>query len=115
MLDALDFSPKNVKTICLAASELAFNILEFAGHGDLIIASIHLDGRDGIEIRAKDRGPSPGALIFSLDQNDSSLQKRKNRLSLVKEAMDDFEIGASGGAGTRIVTRKWQTSRGSTA
>src|SRR3954452_24372592 len=53
----LGFATADQSRVATAASELARNILKYAGAGHVTIASCQRDGRVGIELVAADRGP----------------------------------------------------------
>jgi serine/threonine-protein kinase RsbT len=53
----LGFSPKDIKSIITALSELARNILLYAGDGEVLVEAITYNARRGIAVEARDSGP----------------------------------------------------------
>lgn len=92
-----------------AASELATNILKFAGHGTLTVCVIQERGRSGVEILAEDRGPGIADVEAALRDHFSTSGTLGLGLPGVRRLMDDFEIASSLGAGTRVRARKWRS------
>ena len=55
--EACGFADDMATMITTAASELARNILKYAGNGELIIRPVEDQTREGLQIEARDRGP----------------------------------------------------------
>jgi serine/threonine-protein kinase RsbT len=91
-----------------AISELGRNILEHAGHGEMILRTIRKENADGIEVVARDDGP--GIPDINLAMQDGYTTKKGLGLGLpgTKRLMDEFEIASEVGRGTTVVTRKWR-------
>jgi serine/threonine-protein kinase RsbT len=93
--------------IAVAASELATNILRYAGEGDITISIINNE-RNGVEIIARDQGPGIQEIEQALQEGFSTTEKSLGMgLPSVKKIMDEFIIESSPGAGTCVMTRKW--------
>jgi serine/threonine-protein kinase RsbT len=108
MLAAAGFESTDEFIIASAASELATNILRFAGSGELDISIIrNLKGNLGIELFASDSGPGIRDIEKAMQDQYSTL---KNSLGLglpsVKRIMDEFTIESFPGKGTRVLARK---------
>jgi serine/threonine-protein kinase RsbT len=94
-----------------AASELATNILRYAGKGVLVVSLVrgYLTGIEGIELLACDDGPGIPDINKAMQVQYSS---RANSLGLglpsVKNMMDDFFIESVQGKGTRVLAYKWK-------
>lgn len=90
-----------------AVSELARNIVKYAGTGELVFRSIRDRHRRGIEVLACDHGP--GIDDVELAMRDHYTTGRSLGLGLpgVRRMMDDFAIDSTPGEGTRITIRKW--------
>ncbi len=92
-----------------AASELACNLFFHAARGGKItLTAIRRDGKTGIEIMAEDSGPGISDMELALRDGFSTNGGLGGGLPGVKRLMDEFEITSEIGAGTRIITRKWQ-------
>jgi len=98
-------------TIAAAASELATNILRFAGTGEMDVGIVRdtEKGVLGIELFASDAGPGIGNLELAMQEHYSTM---KNSLGLglpsVKRIMGEFFIESIRGRGTRVIARKWR-------
>ena len=104
----LGFAAAEQSRVATAASELARNILKYAGTGHLTIASLQRDGRVGIEIVAADRGPGIANTEQAMQDHYSSGGTLGLGLPGVRRLMDDFTIDSRPGQGTRVVVRKWK-------
>ncbi len=93
--------------IATAVSELARNIVKYAGRGEILIDRIDTGGRTGIEVTARDRGPG----IEDIEQAMADHYSSGNTLGLglpgVKRMMDEFEISSEPGHQTTVIIRKW--------
>jgi serine/threonine-protein kinase RsbT len=93
--------------IATAVSELARNIVKYAGRGEILIDRIDTGSRTGIEVTAQDRGPG----IVNIQQALADHYSSGNTLGLglpgVKRMMDEFEITSEPGQRTTVIIRKW--------
>lgn len=105
---ALGFATAEQSRVATAASELARNILKYAGAGHVTIASLQRDGRVGIELVAADRGPGIENTEQAMQDHYSSGGTLGLGLPGVRRLMDDFTIESLPGQGTRVVVRKWK-------
>jgi serine/threonine-protein kinase RsbT len=103
--EKLGFSMLDQVKIATAVSELARNIVAYAGRGTIDIAAIHGKPR-AIDIVARDQGPG----IPNLDQILAGLYKSRTGLGMglrgVKRLMDHFDIQTGPGRGTQVTLRK---------
>lgn len=93
--------------ITTAISELARNIVLYAGEGTIHLRIIKNGLRKGIEILASDNGP--GIVDINLAMQDGYTTSRGMGTGLpgTKRLMDEFSIRSSPGEGTQVVVRKW--------
>jgi serine/threonine-protein kinase RsbT len=93
--------------IATATSELARNVVLYAQGGQIILNRIELNGRPGLQIICKDRGPG----IENVEQIMSSSHRvgRETGTGLpgTKRLMDEFEIRSQIGKGTTVTVCKW--------
>lgn len=103
---ALGFSLGYQNRVATAISELARNIVQYAGCGEITLRRLPND-RSGIEIRAVDRGPG----IPHLESVLSGTYRSKTGMGMgllgTKRLMDEFEIDTQPGKGTAITLRKY--------
>lgn len=104
---AIGFDAASRCRIETAVSELARNIIKYAGTGEMVFRAIQDQHRRGIEVRACDDGP--GIEDLDLAMRDHYTTGRSLGLGLpgVRRMMDDFDIDSKPGKGTRITIRKW--------
>jgi serine/threonine-protein kinase RsbT len=102
----LGFGQADQRRVATAASELARNILKYAGRGHVTIAPIHLNGRGGIEIVAEDRGPGIADVEQAMTDRFSSGGTLGLGLPGVRRLMDGFSIESTLGLGTRVTAHK---------
>src|SRR5262245_51248287 len=88
----LGFESTDQSRVATAASELARNILKYAGKGHVTIAPIEHEGRVGIEIVAEDRGPGIKDVEQALKDRYSSSGTLGLGLPGVRRLMDLFKI-----------------------
>jgi serine/threonine-protein kinase RsbT len=93
--------------IATAVSELARNILKFAGAGEIRLRRVKRMGARGIEIEAVDSGPGIADCEAAMQDHFSSAGTLGLGLPGVKRMMDDFSLESTLGEGTRVRARKW--------
>ena len=103
MAEAAGFGQSDQSAIATVASELATNILRYAGKGCLEVKAV-----DGvIEIIAKDKGPGITDVARAMeDYYSTTVGSLGVGLPGVKRLMDEVEIESAPGRGTTILTRK---------
>jgi len=107
MARELGFSLVDQTRIAISISELARNIILYAGEGVIEIRSLEENDTSGIEIRAIDHGP--GILHLDLVMKDGYSTSGGLGMGLpgTKRLMDDFHIETEAGKGTIVTIRKW--------
>ncbi len=93
--------------IATAVSELARNIVKYAGHGEILIDRIDTGSRTGIEVTARDRGPGIEDIQQAMADHYSSGNTLGLGLPGVKRMMDEFELTSVPGQRTTVIIRKW--------
>lgn len=102
------FDEVNQVLIATAASELATNIVKYAGEGELILRIVQRSERLGIEIIARDDGPGIRDIEQAMQEHFSTTKGSLGLgLSSVKRIMDEFEIKSRPGRGAIVSARKW--------
>lgn len=101
----IGFPPAERAMVTAAISELARNILDYAGRGELLVGPCEGEGRLGIMVVARDQGPG-------ISDVDRVLQTGYAMSSLglrgVQVLMDEVEVASVFGDGTTVTTRKWK-------
>ncbi|RLB63346.1 MAG: ATP-binding protein [Deltaproteobacteria bacterium] len=88
-------------------SELARNILAYAGHGWIRLGIVERGPAKGIEIVAEDNGPGIEDIQKALSDNFSTGGTLGIGLPGAKRMMDELTIESKPGSGARVVARKW--------
>jgi serine/threonine-protein kinase RsbT len=108
LAEQLGFSASEATLVATAISELARNIVLYAGTGEIVIGRVDGDGRFGIAILAHDRGPGIADVKLAVNQGYSTSGGLGLGLPGVRRIMDEFEIISDVGSGTRVRVIKWQ-------
>ncbi len=103
----LGFSPGNAALIATAISELARNILLYAGRGEILLEALNSTERAGVQVTARDSGPGIPDLQQALLDGYSTSRRLGLGLPGVRRVMDEFTIDTRVGVGTVVVVRKW--------
>ena len=104
---AIGFDELVCQMIATAVSELANNIVKYAGCGEIRIDSINPGSRTGIEVTARDRGPGIEDIQQAMADHYSSGNTLGLGLPGVRRMMDEFEITSEPGKRTMVTIRKW--------
>lgn len=106
MAAEMGFTTTDQALIATAISELARNIIRYAGNGEVRLRRLAPRGRDAIEVVASDRGPG----IANLDEAMLDGFTTSGGLGLglpgSKRLMDEFQV-ATGLDGTTITALKF--------
>jgi len=105
---ALEFTEVEIQMVATAVSELARNIIKYAGRGEVTFEQIKKGYNIGIEIVVRDRGPGIADIEQAITDHYSSSGTLGLGLPGVKRMMDDFEIQSIEGQGTTVLIRKWR-------
>jgi serine/threonine-protein kinase RsbT len=103
----IGFSISNLTMIATAISEVARNIVEYAGEGDITVKLIREGNRAGVKIVASDAGPGIADLAAVMRDGFSTGQGMGMGLPGARRLMDDFEIASEIAKGTTVVMKKW--------
>lgn len=94
--------------IATAVSELARNILKYAGEGEIWLRQVEGRRGRGIEIEAVDEGPGIEDLEAAMRDHASTGGTLGLGLPGVERMMDEFSLDSTPGRGTRVTARKWR-------
>lgn len=92
--------------IAAVLSEVARNIVEHAGGGEVELRILDEPGRRGIVVVARDEGPGIVDVASAVREGVAG-RSRGGGLPGMKRLMDDLEIATELGRGTTITMRKW--------
>ena len=111
MLSQQGLRAEDISRIITVVSELARNIVKYAGRGELLASVSAEQGRSLVRIKALDRGPGIQDLDTALADGFSTGGTLGMGLPGVRRLMDTFEIQSTLGVGTQIVTSRWVGQR----
>ena len=106
----LGFSGGEATLVATAISELARNILQYAGKGEITMMPMDDGGAPGLAVLAVDDGPGIGDIDQALEDGFSTSGRLGLGLPGVRRLMDEFEVDSALGRGTRVRAVKWKRS-----
>ena len=101
------FSRTDLTIIATAVSEVARNIVRFAGEGHVVVELLE-DPRPGVRVLARDTGPGIPDVEQALANGYSTYGGLGLGLPGARRLMDDFSVVTEQGRGTTVVMTKWQ-------
>ncbi|MGH3365652.1 MAG: sigma-70 family RNA polymerase sigma factor [Nocardioidaceae bacterium] len=104
----LGFSSTECTVVATAISEVARNIVKFAQRGELHLDTLTQNGRDGLQVIARDVGPGIPDLGQAMQDGYSTYRGLGLGLPGCRRLMDDFSIVSTVGEGTTVTMTKWQ-------
>lgn len=104
----LNFSSGEQTLVATCVSELARNIVEYAGTGEMIIGLINKKDEQGIIIIANDKGPGIPDIEMAMKDGYSTSKGLGIGLPGCRRIMDEFEIVSRPGEGTKVTVKKWK-------
>lgn len=104
----LGFSPGDQTVIAAAISEIARNILTYAGHGAVRMGIEHDGDRSAVVVVAHDQGPGIADIGLAMRDGYSTSGGLGVGLGGARQLMDDFDVVSTPGAGTTVTMRKWR-------
>jgi serine/threonine-protein kinase RsbT len=103
------FTGSDLVRIATAISELARNIVLYAGQGEIILQLVRCSSGSGITVIARDEGPGIQDIQKAVTVGYSTSGGLGAGLPGVRRLMDEFEIKSQVGKGTTIIARKWKS------
>ncbi len=107
LADELEFSMSEATLVATAISELARNIVTYAGHGEIRISTVSNGTMRGINVVARDEGPGIADIDLAMRQGYSTSGGLGIGLPGVRRIMDEFAIASDSG-GTTVTITKWK-------
>jgi len=104
----LGFGITDVTRIVTATSELARNIVLYAGAGVIRWRELGKSSRVGVELTLEDNGPGITDIEQAMQEGYTTSGGLGLGLPGTKRLMDEFEIASEVGRGTRVTVRKWR-------
>lgn len=104
----LQFSRTDATLIATAVSEIARNIVRFAGDGLIVMALVE-EPRPGVRIVALDTGPGIPDVEQALADGYSTYNGLGLGLPGARRLMDEFSLTSEVGLGTTVTMTKWRS------
>lgn len=104
---AIGFSSTDQALLATAISEIARNIVTYAGSGSVTLRIVDAGARRGVTVIAKDEGPGIPDVELALRDGYSTGKSLGLGLPGARRIMDDFELESTVGVGTTVTMTKW--------
>ena len=105
---ALGFGLVDQTKVVTASSELARNMITYAGGGTVQLEVVQNDRRSGIRLVFEDQGPGIPDIALALKDGYTSGQGMGLGLGGSKRLSHEFEIHSKVGEGTRVSILRWR-------
>jgi len=106
----LSFSRTDLTLIATAVSEIARNIVRFAGNGEIHIELLD-HPQPGVRVVARDTGPGIDDVERALTDGYSTYHGLGLGLPGARRLMDEFSVVSEKGRGTTVTMTKWRRER----
>src|SRR5262245_9866653 len=104
----LGFNLVEQTKLVTATSELARNMVLYAGGGVVHIEKVEREGRRGLRVTFEDIGPGIADVDLALTDGYSTGSGRGFGLGGARRLVDEFEISSRVGEGTRVAITRWR-------
>jgi serine/threonine-protein kinase RsbT len=96
-----------IEELVTAVSEIARNVIDHAGEGELLAGTLQHEGRAALLVIAEDRGPGIANVGAALVDGFSTGTGLGLGLSSASRFVDAFEIDSRLDRGTTVTLTKW--------
>jgi serine/threonine-protein kinase RsbT len=97
--------------VATAISEVARNILKYAGKGEVRFSLVEKSGKRGVVVVAHDEGPGIADVKLAMQDGFSTGNSLGLGLPGARRLMDEFHIESALGKGTTVTMTKWASRR----
>ncbi len=104
----IDMSLLNQTKLITAGSELARNMLKYAGGGRLIVETVQHLSQIGIRLIFEDKGPGIADVALAMKDGYSTGQTLGLGLPGAKRLSNEFDITSKIGEGTKVTILRWK-------
>ena len=108
LVSGLRFSISELTLIATAISEVARNIVTYAGRGEIVLRIVQRGPRRGLIVIARDQGPGIADITRAMEDGYSTSRSLGLGLPGSKRLMDEFELASELGKGTEVTMTKWE-------
>ena len=102
----LGFSPTDLTLIATAVSEMARNIVRFAGTGEVVVELLDRPRR-GVQVVARDAGPGIADVGLAMQDGYSTYHGLGMGLPGARRLMDEVAVVSEPGRGTTVTMTRW--------
>jgi serine/threonine-protein kinase RsbT len=110
LAESLGFSKVDATLVATAISEVARNVVQYVGEGEVVITPLTPGGRRGICIVIRDSGPGIPSIDLAMKNEHPSGGRAALGLPGARRLMNEFEIESHEGHGTTVTMVKWRES-----
>jgi serine/threonine-protein kinase RsbT len=107
----IGFGITDVTRVVTSASELARNVVVYAGSGVMRWQELNSNNRVGVELVFEDHGPGIADIAQAMQEGYSTSRGLGMGLPGSRRLMDELEIQSVVGEGTTVTVRKWSQRR----
>ncbi len=107
LAEPLELSSGDLAMVATAVSELARNILVYAGGGTIDLSLIQENSHHGMLVVAQDEGPGIENVELAMRDGFSTSNGLGLGLPGTDRLMDEFDLVSEVGVGTTIRAKKW--------
>lgn len=104
----LSFTIVEQTKIVTAASELARNMIDYGGGGQLLLESLDDGIRRGLRLTFEDRGPGIADIQAALRDGYTTGGGMGLGLGGAKRLSNEFDLKSAPGEGTRVAITRWK-------
>lgn len=108
LISSLRFSSSELTLVATAISEVARNIVSYAGQGEIVLRIATRGQRRGLVVIARDQGPGIADIDRAMEDGYSTSRGLGLGLPGSKRLMDEFALVSEVGKGTVITMVKWE-------
>jgi serine/threonine-protein kinase RsbT len=105
--ERIGFTGSDLTMISTAISELARNIIRYAGKGEVVVSPITDGARVGVMVVARDSGPGIPDIDLAMRDGYTTGSGMGLGLPGARRLMDEFAIFSQVSEGTTVVMKKW--------
>ena len=105
--ESVGFTGSDLTMISTAISELARNIIRYAGKGEVVVGPVVEGSRVGVVVIARDNGPGIADLDLAMRDGYTTGSGMGLGLPGARRLMDEFAISSQVAEGTTVVMKKW--------
>lgn len=103
----IGFTGSDLTLIATAISEVARNIVEYAGRGEILLSLCQVGSKCGISVVARDEGPGIPDVARAMQDGYSTGRGLGLGLPGTRRLMDEFEVASKVRKGTVVTMKKW--------